>query len=308
MKIDLLDKKILLELDQNSRLSYPQLSRKVHASKEVVAYRIRRLVDQKVISHFYTIISLSTLGYFNYKIYAQLHGLSEEKEHILIQKLKDNKDIVWLATCEGRWDLMISFYAKHIQEFAEMKAKVFEIIGQHIQEYAIIINEDGFILHRDYLGQRRNISRAIIPYLGNVGTLIIDEKERNLLIALATDSRLPITEIANASGYSTKTVIEKIRTLKKSNLIQSFTIGINLAAINYFGFKIFIYLQDLSRESYSSIFNFCKEFPQVRHIIKILGAWELELELETPNPRDLQLIIKKLKNRFPDKIKRIESV
>ena len=30
----------------------------------------------------------------------------------------------------------------------------------------------------------------------------------------------------------------------------------NLAAIDYLGFKIFIYLQDLSKESYSSIFNF----------------------------------------------------
>ncbi len=308
IRLDQLDKKILFELDKNSRLSNPQLGRKVFASKEVVAYRINRLIREKVIHHFYSIIALTTLGYFNYKIYFQLQGLTEEKEQNIIYKLKLNNNIVWIATTEGRWDLMISFYAKNIQDFAAMKAEVFEMLGNIVQEYSIIINEDGFILYRDYLFSEKNRQRNPISYLGKIENITLDKRENDLLKSIATNSRLPIKEIAKACNYTTKTVLEKIRLFKKNSLIQSFTIGINLSVIDYYGFKIFIFLSDMSKESYSSVFNFCKELLPVRHIIKTIGAWELELEIETPNPRDLQIICKKLRSKFPNKIKKIESV
>jgi DNA-binding Lrp family transcriptional regulator len=122
------------------------------------------------------------------------------------------------------------------------------------------------------------------------------------------NARLPIYELAKISGYSTKTVVEKIRAFVKSGLIQSFTIGLNVNAIDHFTFKIFIYFNDVSKNSYSSVFNFCKELIQVRYITETIGSWELELGLETPEPRDLQMIIKTLKNRFPHEIKQIDSV
>ena len=51
--LDLKDKKILYELDLNSRQSNKQLAKKVQLSEMVVGYRIKRLIDNNFIEYFY---------------------------------------------------------------------------------------------------------------------------------------------------------------------------------------------------------------------------------------------------------------
>ena len=51
-KIDLKDRKILFELDLNSRQTLTQIGKKVGLPKTVVAYRIKRLQDKKIIRNY----------------------------------------------------------------------------------------------------------------------------------------------------------------------------------------------------------------------------------------------------------------
>ncbi len=50
-----------------------------------------------------------------------------------------------------------------------------------------------------------------------------------------------------------------------------------------------------------------KQNPQVIHIIKSLGSWELEAEIESNNINYVYDYIKELKNKFPEQIKRIDQ-
>ncbi|MCK5031460.1 MAG: Lrp/AsnC family transcriptional regulator, partial [Thermoplasmatales archaeon] len=63
LKIDLKDRKILYQLDINSRQSYSQIAKKVGLSKTVLVYRINRLKEKGVIQKFYTVIDAYRLGY-----------------------------------------------------------------------------------------------------------------------------------------------------------------------------------------------------------------------------------------------------
>ncbi len=49
IKIDLKDRKILYQLDLNSRQSLTQIGKNVGLKKDVVSYRIKRLQDEGVI-------------------------------------------------------------------------------------------------------------------------------------------------------------------------------------------------------------------------------------------------------------------
>jgi len=49
VKIDLKDRKILYQLDLNSRQSLTQIGKNVGLKKDVVSYRIKRLQDEGVI-------------------------------------------------------------------------------------------------------------------------------------------------------------------------------------------------------------------------------------------------------------------
>ena len=53
-KIDLKDRKILYQLDIDSRQSYSQIAKKVGVSKNVLVYRINKLIE-KIFIHLLTI-------------------------------------------------------------------------------------------------------------------------------------------------------------------------------------------------------------------------------------------------------------
>ena len=71
-KLDLKDKKLLFELDKNSRTSLSDLAKKLKTSKEVVYYRLNKLIDEKIILRFHTITPLYKFGLTAYKVYLRL--------------------------------------------------------------------------------------------------------------------------------------------------------------------------------------------------------------------------------------------
>ena len=56
-KLDLLDRKILYELDRNSRRSASEIAKKVRVHRNVVNFRINRLIEKGIIREFVTIIN-----------------------------------------------------------------------------------------------------------------------------------------------------------------------------------------------------------------------------------------------------------
>ena len=52
LKLDVKDRKILYELDKNSRQSYSSLAKKVGLSQEAVRYMVNKLIENKVILKF----------------------------------------------------------------------------------------------------------------------------------------------------------------------------------------------------------------------------------------------------------------
>jgi len=65
-RFDCKDKKILYELDANSRQSIQSIGRKVNLHKNVVLHRIRKLEESGIINNYFTIIDSSKLGYRSY--------------------------------------------------------------------------------------------------------------------------------------------------------------------------------------------------------------------------------------------------
>jgi len=91
-KLDLTDRKILLELDTNARASFSEVGKKAGIGKNNVQYRTKRLVEDGIIKKFVTQFSLGKLGLFLGKIYLQLAGLTQKTETELYDYLLNNKE------------------------------------------------------------------------------------------------------------------------------------------------------------------------------------------------------------------------
>src|SRR3989338_9401358 len=94
-KIDLIDRKLIAELDKNCRISNTQLAKKLRKSREVVAYRVQKLEERGIITGFISSINPTKFGQFMFKVYLKLENLPSERERFYAV-LEQNKDIYWL--------------------------------------------------------------------------------------------------------------------------------------------------------------------------------------------------------------------
>ena len=93
LKLDLKDRKLLYELDTESRQSAHQIAKKIGLSKDAVIYRINKLQEAGVIKQFHTIINVGKLGFISFRLYLKLQNTTPEKEEEIIEYLKSQKII-----------------------------------------------------------------------------------------------------------------------------------------------------------------------------------------------------------------------
>ena len=64
-----LDRKILYELDKNSRELSSKIAKKLNTSRQTIEYRIKNLSKRGIIESFNTAINTYKIGYKLYKFY-----------------------------------------------------------------------------------------------------------------------------------------------------------------------------------------------------------------------------------------------
>src|SRR3989344_640089 len=160
MKLDLKDKKILYELDLNSRATLNEIAKKVGLSKQVVDYRLKNLIINKIIKQFYTVINFSKLGYTQYKLYLKFQNVNPEIEKKIIAYWANNKNSVWVASCRGRWDLAISVLAKDINYFGDILSSFINQYGIFILEKDVLITQISPVFTKVYLIEKKDAQNS----------------------------------------------------------------------------------------------------------------------------------------------------
>ncbi len=303
-----LDKKILYELGKDARLSYSQISKEIKSKKPIVAYHLQNLAKKGIIWKYVPVISLSRLGIYAHKIYFRFHGLDKEKKKELVEEFVKNKYINWVAESVGVWDLMISIYSKNIMEFVIRKNEIFEKCGDFVQDYSITMLEDALVFNRDYLAMKNTNYRKEFVFGGKIEIEEIDEKQKKILRLIRNDGRFSLLDIAKKTNLNVGTVQSKIRHLEKRGIIQGYTTFINLNRTNLKFFKLCVHFNKYGKTEFAELLNYCRASKNVLHLIKSIGDWELEIELESDNLDYVYDFVDELKTRFPDTIKKIDLI
>ena len=115
--IDVKDRKILYQLDLNSRQSLKTIGSNVRLTKNVVQYRIDRLVKNGIIKNFYTSIDFYKLGYINLGIYVNYQYYTPEIEKDIIQYFVNSEHAWFIANIQGKFDLIVLFSVSNMNQF-----------------------------------------------------------------------------------------------------------------------------------------------------------------------------------------------
>lgn len=104
--LDVIDRKIMYELDLNARATASEIGARIRKPKETVQFRIKRLLARGYLDGFYTIVNTSRIGRFYYKTFLKVHRTRPETEREFIRYIQQQKNCAYLASCEGKYDLI----------------------------------------------------------------------------------------------------------------------------------------------------------------------------------------------------------
>jgi Lrp/AsnC family leucine-responsive transcriptional regulator len=307
ISLDNLDMKILSELDENSRISVIKLAKKLRISREVAKYRLKRLIDSKVIISFTTMINPAKFDFIIYKIYLKLQNLSIEKEKELISYLNKNNKVFWLAKTNGNFDLIAGLYVKNIVEFNEFLLDFTSNFGRQIASRYITNTVYSNVFKKKYLLNKSQNFEGFF-WGGIPKNELVDELSIKILKLIAENSRMPIVDICERLSTTPKTVISKIKYLEKQKVILGYRITLNMNKINKTNFKAMIYFHNINREKEDKFKKFCELNSNIIYYIKTIGEWDLELDIEIEGYKEFNELLNKLKINFGDIIKNIDSV
>jgi DNA-binding Lrp family transcriptional regulator len=308
LKIDKKDREILYNLDLDARASLSVIAKKTKTSKQVVKYRIEKLIEKGVIERFLLFVNGTKFGYIAYKFYIELHNITEEELEKIVEDFKKHPLIVWVATCEGRFDLAIAPIARNNVHAYFILNEILKKYNKYIKDIVPLNYIDVSHLKRSYLtGDKRPEIDA--PFWGNEPqNYKLDDYEIKILSILCEDARKPITEIAEKIGCSVDIITNRIKKLIKDGIIQGSTIIINKSHLNYEYYKALLKIRFFSEEEERIFLEFVKSEKSIVDVIRMMGNWNYELDIEVKNVYEFHKIMLNIKNKFPKNIQEHNSL
>ncbi len=308
-KLDSKDRKILYELDKNARLSNSEIGRRVRLSKEVVKYRIDRLMKSGPIIRFYTLTNYFKIGIVKYKLYLRLRDVDSKKIQEIGNYFKNHKKTEWDITCTGRWDMIIGFLVHNINEFDQEVQNMMNRFSEHIQEKAMTTTL--YLAHhlREFLSDSSSTDiKRIIYHTLSDKPAHVDDTDLEILRIITNNGRMPVREIASRLNTTPRVVQYRMRRMEKENIILAYKVHLDPKKMGNIFCKAIIYLRPSTKERLSEFVGYCSSLPDAVWPQRVMGSWDFELDFEIESYDRFQEVIFDMKERFPDIFQNFEFV
>jgi len=307
MELDLKDRKLLYELDKNSRASLTELAKKLKTSKEVIHYRLNNLIKENIILKFHTVPASYRFGLTAYKIYLRLHDISQKKFDELVDYLIKNKNVFWVGVGKGRWDIMFGIWAKSTEEFFVFHDAALEKFSKYIQEKELSISRENIQYNRRWLYHDKS---EIVEF--NFGEkeekIELEPEDKKILDVLVNNSREKMIDIAEKTKLSIDSVNYRIKKMEKLGIIRGYKCLWNSSKMEFVTCKAFVFFKDITEERKKEFIQYCKQQENTINIVITFAPWDLEIMFETKNYESYFKIMDDIKDKFNDIVKYYDSV
>ncbi len=310
MKLSELDRKLLYELDADSRQKLSTIARKLNTSEQRLKYRLGLLTEGGIITGFISFIDITKLGYLPFRVYIQYRNVSPAKEKEIVAFLASNPYVQWMASFSGSWDLEIVLFAKSFFHYLTMMRELFDKYGDYIMRRSLSVSTNNYYFKRRYLTDKKlkGPVMTVNRYGGEPETYSLDEKDTAILEILSDNARASLVEVASQIKVTPNAAKERIRRLKQRGILQAHTIVLDSDKMGRQFYKILIAISNFNKEIESKIISFCEKFPNIWFFIVCDGEWNVEFEIEVKENSELRNILREFRNEFQDRVLRYDSL
>ncbi len=302
-ELDTLYRKILSELDQNSRQAYSTLAKKARIKKDTVKYRIDKLIEREVINGFYTVIDYSKLGFLLFRLYIKTEEIPEPKKQELINYLKAHKNVNLLFRITGIYNLSFDVWVIDVWQYEDFWYDLVKKFGIYFADYHSAIKSSYTEFSRNYLHESKN-DKIDFTIFQKTEKENLDKLDFKILTILSTNARTSLTELAAKTGVSIVTCRTRLKTLIKTKVIVGFRTMFNLEKLGYHYYKVDMWLSDMSR--LNEIREKILSHSNVIYTEKTLVTSHFEFDLEVRDFRQFIMIMDGFEKDFSASISRYE--
>src|SRR3989344_7296927 len=296
--MDKKDKKLLAELMINSRIPINQLAKKVGISREVATYRINKLIKDKTILNFYTIINTEALGFSRFGCCLQLKNITAQKEKEFLDFLINHKFVTYLGPIVGKWNFGFDLLVKDKEHLERIIKEITNYAEGNIESFIVISigAEQGF-----FPTKLMGINKEII-YNKPTKSVKLDKIDLEILRLISKNSRIGYIEMSKDLNLTPNAIKYRIKNLENSGIIQGYTISLDIKKYGYEWKNIRIKSTGIK---VNLLKNFLRQSKEVAYFYEYLGNenWDLDVGIIVQNSLQLRDFILGLREKFGDVIK-----
>ncbi|MBI2629673.1 Lrp/AsnC family transcriptional regulator [Candidatus Pacearchaeota archaeon] len=294
-KIDYFDRKILFELDRNTRISATELGKKIRKSKQFVDYRIKKLEEDNILRGYVSVIDYSKLGYLSVRVYFKFHNLNPEEQEKLENELIKDKEVWWLVTLEGAWDVGYATAVKNILDFYDYWDKIMKKYRKYIINHSIVVYTHIRQYPKSYIIDKNNSDEGTLVGASKIKAKV-DDMDINILRFISNNARASLLEIADKIKSSPQVVRSRLNKLQQSGVIQGYRALIDVSFLGYRYYKVYINLVHIDK--LNELGQFCKQHPNILNVNRTIGGRDFEIELQAKSFEQFDSIMKELRSKF----------
>ncbi|MEK6893155.1 MAG: Lrp/AsnC family transcriptional regulator [Nanoarchaeota archaeon] len=296
-KLIMKDMRILNVLDKDPTTSISSIAKKTAVSKQVAEYRLKRLLDQKTIYDFFTVINVGCLGHSLFRLHLKLKNVSSNSYSNFANYLFKNYPIFWIGFVSGSFDIIVDIWAKNSSEFQFYLKDIMHKQKDLIFSYEVFPMLSLSMFSYNYFLPERTQRRTGIIF-EEAPTIKLDERDWKVLGLIKNNARMTYEEISARINLTRNAVKRRILELEKKKVITGYHMMVHFQHFERLSYKIFIAYDHAYMDQERSLLDFLESRSGILAYARLLGRWNLDIELQPHNAKELQEFLIDLRNKF----------
>lgn len=296
MKLDKKNKQLLDLLYLDSRMSLTELGKKLKLSPSAVDHRLTQLKEAGVISLLFADVNLTKLGLKSYRMYFKFDVFDKQTEEGINRLFNEYKRTVWGAICDGEYDVIWRICAEDEWEVERALSIMLERFGTKIVEKTVVTTtyQTYFSWNKAFETERHKpfpLEKMIKPEY-------VDEIDMRILSILYANARATTVEISEATDLTPDAIQYRLKRLREQEYILGNTAWFDARKLGFNYYKLMIGFRGVTEKGEKEFLEFCSEHDAVIYLNKVIGTWDIEVDILVANNTELHSFIQEIKSKF----------
>jgi len=289
--MDATDRKLLVQLDKDPRMTEKALGKTLRISQQVVSYRLKKLYEKGELLKIAPSLDLARLGLEHYRIFFKFHKVVRQKQ--LFEFLKKHPRVFWAARIGGKYDLVIVFFVKDYLEFDAFLEELNSAFPSMFRDY-----DASYGLYHEYYGHKTLNKKAPLYLSSKTGVPVekIDDLDKKVLMKMKNDVRQSSLSVGQKLGVSYKTVQNRMRALRERKIILGSRIFISSADSERF--IVLLSFRNYAKKKETTLMTELRMHENVTQAVRLFGKWDLFLHVRAKDMEDIQNVLIDLREKY----------